>query len=144
MSENRTLQLKLESKTDSVDAAEIIVQSLAREAGYSEDEIDHIGMAVRESMVNAVAHGNGYSEDKSVYFKVSSDSAKMTVKITDEGEGFDPEDVPDPTDPANLLKTSGRGLLLMRALMDEFTLRRADPMGMEATLVKHAPGSKSD
>ncbi len=143
MAEPRSLELKLESKVDSVDAAEIIVQGLAREAGLAEDEIDHLGMAVRESMVNAVAHGNGYSSEKSVYFSVDlgSDGA-LTVGVRDEGEGFEPQNVPDPTAPENLLKSSGRGLLLMQALVDEFTVRRAEPRGMQVTMVKKGPGGK--
>lgn len=145
MAEPRRIELKLESKVDSVDAAEIIVQSLARDAGFAEDEIDHLGMAVRESMVNAVTHGNGYSADKSIHFYVDLEaSGKLTVGVRDEGDGFEPESVPDPTAPENLLKTSGRGLLLMRALVDEFTVRRAEPRGMQLTMVKHGPSDENE
>jgi len=143
MSESRSLGLRLESKIDSVDAAELIVVGLAREVGYNEDKIGQLGLAVRESMVNAVAHGNGYSKDKKVHFYVEASSEALTVKIRDEGEGFDPEEAPDPTAPENLLKTSGRGLLLMRALVDEFSLERAEPVGMQAKLVAHGPAAKS-
>ena len=142
MSETRSLDLKLESKIDSVDAAELIVGGLARGAGYSDEEIDHLGMAVRESFVNAVTHGNAYSHDKAVHFSVTLDDKALTVKIRDEGEGFDPGEVPDPTDPANLLKASGRGLLLMGAFVDEFSIQRAKPNGMEAVLVKYAPNKE--
>jgi len=145
MAEPRSLELKLESKVDSVDAAEIIVQSLARDAGYAEDEIDHLGMAVRESMVNAVTHGNSYSADKSIHFSVDLEAGgKLTVGVRDEGAGFEPESVPDPTAPENLLKSSGRGLLLMRALVDEFTVRRAEPHGMQLTMVKYGPGGDKE
>ncbi|MBI1357438.1 MAG: ATP-binding protein [Acidobacteria bacterium] len=143
MADPRSLELKLESKVDSVDAAELIVQGLAREAGHPEDEIDHLGMAVRESMVNAVTHGNGYSAEKWVYFsaRVEKDGG-LRVGIRDEGEGFEPRGVPDPTAPENLLKTSGRGLLLMRALVDEFSVERAEPRGMQVTMFKKGPGAK--
>ena len=96
MSESRSLELRLESKIDSVDAAELIVMGLAREAGYAEDKIGQLGLAVRESMVNAIAHGNGYSQDKTVHFRVEASSEALTVGIRDEGEGFDPEQAPDP------------------------------------------------
>ena len=135
--------MTLESKIDSVDAVELIVQGLAREAGHADDAIDHFAMAVRESMVNAVTHGNAYNRNKSVRFQVRVESGRLTVKIKDEGEGFDPEDTPDPTAPENLLKSSGRGLLLMRALVDEFTVERAKPRGMEVTLVKFAPAEEN-
>lgn len=127
MPESRSIELKLESKIDSVDAAELIVQGLAREAGFSSDDIDHLGMAVRESMVNAVTHGNGYNKDKSVHFSVRVGGGTLEISIRDEGEGFDPGGVPDPTAPENLLKASGRGLLLMNALVDEFQVGPAEP-----------------
>lgn len=144
MAESRSLELTLESKTDSVDAVELIVQGMARQAGHEEDAVDHLGMAVRESMANAVTHGNGYSRNKSVHFSVQQTDGQLTIKIRDEGEGFDPEDIPDPTAQENLLKASGRGLLLMRALVDEFTVQRGEPRGTEVTLVKNAPASETD
>ncbi len=144
MPETRSLELTLESTIDSVDAVELIVQGLAREAGYDDHAIDHLGMAVRETMVNAVTHGNNYSRDKSVRFAVRVEDDGLNIRIQDEGEGFDPEEVPDPTAPENLLKASGRGLLLMRALVDEFVVKRATPNGMEVTLVKKAPAGGSD
>ena len=123
----------------------LIVQGLAREAGHPEDEIDHLGMAVRETVVNAVAHGNGYSAEKSVFFSVRvAQDGGLTVGIRDEGEGFEPQVVPDPTAPENLLKTSGRGLLLMRALVDELTVERAEPRGTQVTMFKKGPGAKNE
>ena len=144
MSESRSIELRLESKIDSVDAVELIVQGLAREAGFDAAEIDHLGMAVRESMVNAVTHGNGYNKDKAVHFAVRLEDGKLTISIRDEGKGFDPKDVPDPTAPENLLKTSGRGLLLMNALVDEFQVGPAEPCGTRVTLVKSGPGRESE
>lgn len=146
MSVSRSLQLRLESKIDSVDAIELIALGVGREIGLEEERLDRLGMAVREMMVNAVTHGNGYSRDKSVHVSIDSGKGEMRVAVRDEGEGFDPEDVPDPTQPENLLKTSGRGLLLMSALTDEFSIRRAEAGGMVAELVMHAsPGdSKAD
>ena len=144
MSENRSIELKLESKIDSVDAAELIVQGLAREAGFDSAEIDHLGMAVRESMVNAVTHGNSYNKEKSVHFGVRLTGGTLTISIRDEGEGFDLQGVPDPTAPENLLKTSGRGLLLMNVLVDEFRVESAKPCGTRVTLVKRGPGRDNE
>ena len=144
MPEIRSIELRLESKIDSVDAAELIVQGLAREAGFDPDGIDHLGMAVRESMVNAITHGNGYNKDKSVHFAVRSEGGTLRISIRDEGAGFDLERVPDPTAPENLLKTSGRGLLLMNALVDEFEVGRGEPCGTRVTLVKSGPGRDSE
>ena len=140
----RSIELTLESKIDSVDAAELIVQGLAREAGFSADDIDHLGMAVRESMVNAITHGNGYNKEKSVHFAVKSEGGALRISIRDEGAGFDPGRVPDPTAPENLLKASGRGLLLMNALVDEFEVGPGEPCGARVTLVKRGPGGDTE
>lgn len=144
MSESRSIELRLESTIDSVDAAELIVQGLAREAELPAEEIDHLGMAVRESMVNALTHGNGYDKSKSIHFSVRLEDGTLTISIRDEGEGFDPQGVPDPTAPENLLKTSGRGLLLMNALVDEFQVGPAEPCGTRVKLVKRGPGRESE
>ena len=95
-------------------------------------------------MVNAITHGNSYNRDKAVHFAVRSQGGTLTVSIRDEGEGFDPMGVPDPTAPENLLKTSGRGLLLMNALVDEFEVGPAQPCGTRVRLVKSGPGRESD
>lgn len=136
MADTRRLELRLESKIDSVDAAELMVLGLAREAGFEQDELDRLGMAVRESMVNAIAHGNAYSRDKWVHFAVEAGPNGVQIEVRDEGAGFNPDDVPDPTVPENLLKVSGRGMLLMRALVDEFSIERAPEGGMLVRLAK--------
>lgn len=135
--ETEGVETLLESTLDSVDAAESMVLQAAESAGVDEDELHKIGMAVRESMVNAVIHGNRYNAHKKVHLKVSSNGEKMTILIGDEGAGFDMTSLPDPLAPENLLRQSGRGLLLMRAFVDEFEVRRRDPNGTEVKLVKY-------
>ena len=88
-------------------------------------------------MVNAVVHGNRYNAQKKVRFSVIHNAERFTVRITDEGEGFDPELLPDPLAPENLMRTSGRGIFLIRSFMDEFDIRRHERGGMEVTLVKY-------
>lgn len=127
----------LDSTLESVDNAEEIAVSMARSAGFDEDDLMKIGMAVRESMVNAVVHGNRYSANKKVRFSVAKNAQRLTVRITDEGEGFDYEELPDPLAPANLLRSSGRGIFLIRSFMDEFQIRRLEVGGMEVTLIKY-------
>ena len=127
----------LESNLDSVDHAEEIAVGFAKKAGFDEDDLLKIGMAVRESMVNAIVHGNRYNARKKVRLALSKHAESMTMRITDEGEGFDCENLPDPLAPENLLRTSGRGIFLMRSFMDDCQIRRAAPGGMEVTLVKH-------
>ena len=127
----------LESTLESVDSAEELALEMAQKAGIEEDEIHKVAMAVREAMVNAVVHGNRYNAHKKVYVSVTREPSRLTVRIADEGEGFDFENLPDPLAEENLLRQSGRGIFLIRAFMDEFSVRRRSPAGMEVTLVKY-------
>jgi serine/threonine-protein kinase RsbW len=134
--EAETVERFLDSTLESVDHAEEIAVGLAKRAGFGEDDLTKIGMAVRESMVNAVVHGNRYNANKKVRFSVSKNSESLTVRIADEGEGFDFENLPDPCAGENLFRSSGRGIFLIRSFMDEFQIRRLAPGGLEVVLVK--------
>jgi serine/threonine-protein kinase RsbW len=136
-----TVERFLDSTLESVDSAEEIAVGVARRAGFEEDDLIKIGMAVRESMVNAVVHGNRYNANKKVRFSVDKNPDRMTVRIVDEGEGFDFSNLPDPLTPENLMRTSGRGIFLIRSFMDEFGIRHVEPAGTEVILVKYL-GSK--
>jgi len=135
-----TVERTLESTLESVDSAEELASELAVRAGFDEEDLLKIGMAVRESMVNAVVHGNRYNAHKKVRFAVSGGERCLTVKIADEGEGFDIDHLPDPLSPGNLMRSSGRGIFLIRSFMDEFQIRRLDGGGIELTLVKYQAG----
>ena len=132
-----TVERFLDSTLESVDSAEELAVGMAQRAGFDEDDLMKIGMAVRESMVNAVVHGNRYNANKKVRFAVQSDRQRFTMRIADEGEGFEFDDVPDPLAPENLMRTSGRGIFLIRSFMDEFQMRHLEPHGTEVTLVKY-------
>jgi len=135
-SQSKTINQVLDSTLDSVDQAERAALDLAREAGFGEEDLDRIGMSVRECMVTAVVHGNRYSSHKKIQFSVSRTPEQLTVQIADQGEGFDPGGVPDPLSGDNLLRHSGRGIFLMKAFMDDLQVRRLEPAGMEITLIK--------
>jgi serine/threonine-protein kinase RsbW len=132
-----TVEWFLDSTLDSVDSAEQLAVGVAERAGFDEDDLMKIGIAVRESVVNAVVHGNRYNAHKKVRFSVTRNGNRFTVRIADQGEGFDAESLPDPVAAENLMRTSGRGIFLMRSFMDEFEIRRLEPGGMEVTLVKY-------
>jgi serine/threonine-protein kinase RsbW len=132
-----TEQTQLDSTLKSVDTAEAIVLKAAKQLGFDEDDQHQIGMAVRECMVNAVVHGNRYSAHKKVHLAISSVPGGIAVTIGDEGSGFDMSALPDPLAPENLLRQSGRGILLIRAFMDEFDLHPRSGGGTEVRLVKH-------
>ena len=133
-----TVERSLDSTLDSVDRAEDLAVGLARRAGFDEEDLMKIGLAVRESMVNAVVHGNRYNTNKKVHFSASMNGNRFTVRVADEGGGFDYSNLPDPLAPENLLRTSGRGIFLIRSFMDDFRARHLEPAGTEVTLVKFA------
>jgi len=135
--EIQSVDARLESTLDSVDAAEASVLQVAEEMGFREEELHQIGMAVRETMVNAVVHGNRYNSRKKVHLSVMKGHDRLTVVIADEGEGFDLNALPNPLAEENLLRQSGRGLLLIQAFVDEFQVRRGQPGGTEVRMVKY-------
>jgi serine/threonine-protein kinase RsbW len=132
-----TVDTLLDSSLDSVDAAEAAVLRVAQDLGFPEEDQHQLGMAVRESMVNAVVHGNRYHARKKVHLTVLRSPDHLAVVIRDEGEGFDLNSLPDPLAEENLLKQSGRGLLLIQAFVDEFHVSRRDPAGTEVRMVKY-------
>ena len=129
----------MESTLDSVNKAEEMADKAASQAGFDEDARGGISMAVREAMINAVMHGNGYSADKRVKLSFEQSGDDLVITIRDEGAGMDPDSVPDPLAPENLMKQSGRGIFLMRAFMDDVRFRKLEP-GTEITLIKRVPG----
>jgi serine/threonine-protein kinase RsbW len=133
---NMRREALLDSTLDSVDTAEAMVVEMATAMEFQEDEIYQLGMAVRESMVNAVVHGNRYSANKKVHFRIEAQGDQLTVVIGDEGAGFDPAAMPDPLADENLLRQSGRGILLIEAFVDQFQIQRRSPTGMEVRLTK--------
>jgi serine/threonine-protein kinase RsbW len=137
---NGGVETAMDSTLDSVDAAENLVLQIAQESGFEEEDLHKIGMAVREAMVNAVVHGNRYNLKKKVHLSVDFGDDRLSVRIADEGEGFDAKDLPDPLAEENLLRQSGRGLLLIKAFVDEFDMRKGEPpLGTEVKLVVNKP-----
>lgn len=116
---DQTTRLVLPSHIDAVADAAAALTDFARNCGIGDEAGFGIEMAVREAVTNAMVHGNQEDEAKSVEVVFNCYEHELEVEIRDQGAGFDPGSVPDPTDPANLLKTSGRGIFLMRSFMDE-------------------------
>jgi serine/threonine-protein kinase RsbW len=132
----------LDSTLDSVNMVEQTAEQLAIKAGFSEDDLHKITMSVREAAVNAVLHGNAYDPGKKITVAYETSADTLAITISDEGKGLDPETVPDPLAEENLLKTSGRGIFLIRSFMDEVKIRDLHP-GTEITLVKHVSATES-
>jgi serine/threonine-protein kinase RsbW len=139
MIENR-VSYTLDSTLETVDNAEQTATRIAGETGFDEDEVMRIAMAVREAAVNAVLHGNAYDPGKKVTLDFERTGKDLVITIRDQGKGLDPKSIPDPLAPENLMKTSGRGIFLIRPFMDEVQIHPSHT-GTEIKLIKHVHGS---
>ncbi len=128
--------LVLPSTLSTVEVVEAKATEYAEKAGFDEDTAGQLAMVSREAAVNAVLHGNKKDSKKQVTARFTLTHEALSIQIADQGGGFNPSDVPDPLSPEGLLKPSGRGIFLMRAIMDEVNFRQLSP-GTEITLVKH-------
>jgi len=116
---SETKELTLDSRLESVEKAASEAENFAKNSGFGEDALHSIDMAVREAVANAVKHGNKLDETKKVEIRFRNSADGFELVIRDFGAGFAVADVPDPTNPENLLKADGRGILFMRAFMDK-------------------------
>ena len=127
-------RLAIASDIDNVDLVEAILEAAFEKFGLTPEENFKVGLAVREAVANAVQHGNQLDKNKRVTIELWPLSGGIAIRVTDEGKGFDPHQVPDPLAPENLLKPSGRGILLMNKLMDEVKFDYHSNQGMLVTL----------
>jgi serine/threonine-protein kinase RsbW len=132
----QTTRLVLPSRIEAVADAAAAVTDFVKGCGLDEQVAFGVDMAVREALTNAVVHGNQEDEHKSVEVIFGCGENALEIEIRDQGKGFDPASVPDPTEPANLLKTSGRGIFLMRTFMDEVDWCARPEGGTTVRLVK--------
>ena len=135
----QSVSYTLDSTLETVDHAEENATRIATELGFGEDEVMQISMAVREGAVNAVLHGNAYAPDKKVILSFERTPEDLVITIRDQGKGIDLGGIPNPLAPENLLKTSGRGIFLMRSFMDVVEIRPSHT-GTEIKLIKHVRG----
>lgn len=141
--EPQRIEVTLETLLESVALAEEIGVRIAEAAGFDEDDRYKIGMAVREGVINAFQYGNEQLRDKKIRLVFELTPEKMVIHVLDQGVGFNLEDVADPLSEENLMKASGRGIFLMKAFMDEFDVRMAQPSGAEVIMAKHYRNAES-
>lgn len=132
----KTVSLTLESNFKSVEVAEKFLLSVMDKFPLEDADTHRVEMAVRESVINAIQHGNHCDESKKVQLEISLSPAKLTIRVRDEGPGFDITSIPNPLEDNNILKTSGRGIFIIRSFMDEFSVRRLPNDGSEVMMVK--------
>ena len=130
----------LDSTLETVNNAEQKAGLAAAEAGFADEEIMKISMAVREAAVNAVLHGNAYDPNKKVTLAFERTPHDLVIIIRDQGKGLDVGKIPDPLAPENLLKTSGRGIFLIRSFMDVVEIHPSQT-GTELKMIKHVRGN---
>jgi serine/threonine-protein kinase RsbW len=128
--------LVLASRFENIEVAERTLLDLFAQAGCNGDEEYWIVTAVREAIANAVRHGNRAEPERKVRVEYTIEGRTVTIRIEDEGNGFDPEEIPDPTDPANLLRPSGRGIFYMKQFMSKVEFSRAPQGGTAVIMTK--------
>ena len=134
------VRLQIPSLFDMVDLVQVLSDRMGQLAAFDEDSIHWIGVAVRESVINAIKHGNREDRRKhvTVEFQLSPRGRpeEFLVQVLDEGEGFDPDAIANPLDPENVLKSSGRGIFFMRSFMDDVSIERRPEGGMAVRMRK--------
>ena len=134
------VRLVIPSEVRLVDLVHTLTEKLAEIVGFEAEEGLNAALAVREALINAIVHGNRSDPALEVEVNMVASADRLEARVVDRGRGFDPSATADPTAGNNLLRTSGRGLLLIRAFVDDVSFRYLDGRGMEVTLVKaHRP-----
>ena len=142
MTSGNTVRVDFHSSLEMLDFVQMVSDHIGRMAGLDEEALHWVNVAVRESVINAIKHGNGNDVRKRVHVEFATLQGEaapgIAICVRDEGCGFDPSTLADPLAQENLLKSTGRGILLMRSFMDEMTFQRAAEGGMEVRMVKRA------
>jgi serine/threonine-protein kinase RsbW len=140
MTHSHTVRIEFGSAFDMLDFVQVVSDHVGRMAGLDEDSLHWVSVAVRESVVNAIKHGNKNDESKRVVVEFTAvplhRPEELVIRVEDEGDGFDPEEIADPLAPENILKSSGRGIFLIRNFMDDVQLQRGRERGMQVRMVK--------
>ena len=138
---HQLIRLEFTSAFEMLDFVQVVSDHLARRVGLDEDAMHWVSVAIRESVINAIKHGNRNDATKRVFVEFGTSMGEvpeLSIRVRDQGEGFDPELVANPLDPENLLKSSGRGIFLIRSFMDDVQLRRLPEGGMEIRMIKRS------
>lgn len=113
-------KFKLKSDRAEILKFEKILEEVNSEFGLEHDRFVNFQIAISEALVNAIVHGNKENPEKFVYIEIEFDQISLTIKIKDEGAGFELEEIPDPTDNSNILKEHGRGIFIIKSFVDKF------------------------
>jgi len=128
------IRLEIPSEMKLIYVLDAVISEILREMEFDDEAVEQANLAVIEAGTNAILHGNGNDPNKLVHFQFCVGEDKLTVIVKDEGRGFNPDKIPNPLDPENLFNTTGRGIFLMRTLMDEINYSKN---GTEVQMVKY-------
>lgn len=142
--ESSVIEVVLESDLNNVEVAEEITRRVSSTAGFDEDDQHKIDMAVHETLINAIWHGNKNDASKRVWLRFEILKDRLEIRVRDQGSGYNPSKVPDPLAEENLLNVSGRGIFLIRTFMDEYRVENPQGGGTEVVLVKRLNSNNSD
>ena len=137
--DRETTRRALDSSLKSINGAEHIAHQAAVQCGFNEFTVEYVSLAVREIMTNAVIHGNRGDIHKKVDLVISRTDRELRITISDQGDGFDPDTLPDPTSSPELFEGSGRGVFLARNVMDGLDVQKGPAGGTTVTMVKRIP-----
>ena len=136
-SKPQRMEIVLETLIESIALAEEVGIRVAAVAGFGEEDQYRIGLAVHEGVMNAFQYGNRQRRERKIHLTFELHEDKLVVHIVDQGAGFRIEDVPDPREDENVLEDSGRGVLLMKAFMDEVDVHSSESGGAKLVMAKH-------
>jgi serine/threonine-protein kinase RsbW len=139
-SEARTVRLDLASRLEMLEVVQTVISRLATLADFNEDEAHYLSVALRESVVNAIKHGNKLDATKRVRLEFTLRPKSLEVEVRDEGPGFDLGTLRDPLAPENLLRADGRGIFFMRSFMDDVSYAFPPEGGTVVRMRKAARG----
>jgi serine/threonine-protein kinase RsbW len=132
----REARLQLLSAYENIELAQRVLAEMCGSADIDDETTYWVGMALREALANAIKHGNKLSSEKRVLVHMLLVDGQVQIEVEDEGDGFDPACLEDPTSPGNLLRSSGRGVFYMHQFMDEVTFRAGELGGTRVELIK--------
>ena len=136
---HQIVRLEFTSVFEMVDFVQVVSDHVGQTLGLDDDTQHYVGVAIRECVINAIKHGNRNDSNKHVFVEFSIADRVLSIRVRDQGEGFDPDTLSDPLAPENLLKASGRGIFLIRSFMDDVQLGSAPEGGMEVRMIKRVP-----
>jgi serine/threonine-protein kinase RsbW len=143
MASATTVRLVISSEVRLVDVVHAASETMAGLAGFDEDDALNVGIAVREAVINAIVHGNRLDPSRKVEVNLQARPRSIRARVRDQGAGFDSGATPDPTIGDNIMRSSGRGLLVMRAFVDSVDFKFREGRGMDVTLKKNRAGRKA-